>query len=57
MTLAHDLRQLQPLLPVLCISGAMLTVPPGLRAEIALLPKPFTLHELSSALVQACGPP
>lgn len=57
VTLAHELQQLQPLLPVLCISGAMLTVPAGLRADIALLPKPFTLQELTSAVARACGPP
>lgn len=56
MALAREFWREQLLLPVLCISGAMLTLPPDLSAEITFLPKPFTLRELTSSVAQACGP-
>lgn len=55
VTLARELWREQPLLPVLCISAAMITFPPDLKAEITLLPKPFNLHELTSSVALACG--
>lgn len=55
VTLAHELRQEQPLLPVLCISGAVPALPVGLGTEIAVLTKPFTMRELARAVAQACG--
>lgn len=54
--LAAELRACQPSLPVLCISGAVRTLPPELAA-VPVLAKPFSLVRLNRLVLDGCGSP
>ncbi|MBC7254857.1 MAG: PAS domain S-box protein [Chloroflexi bacterium] len=56
---AHEARTLHPDLPIILTTGWGETITPEKLAEIratALLPKPFTHHELVAVLEKALGP-